>query len=569
MALIFNNTNGQHVSGDVSAIAGATDFTATFWTRSGAALNDRYWQLGDGDTSNKKAFYTTTGGASLYVQVDRATALSESRVLDSVTGINGSTWTFIAATYDETNGIRIYSAPLGGFPTEASAYGAQEVGSGATITESGNYYIGNRSDGLRTFLGRISDIRFFNTSLTTGQMASVMYSKPCGVQAKIQLPLLGYSTEPDWSGNAANGTVSNSPTYVEGPPFAQFFSSSSPIFFSSAAANNASFASTLEDMSADFSATITRLGALSASLEPFTAAFESKIAISVDLAGSLEALEAAFSAEITRLATLSSALEDFSAAFVATSPNKVDFVATLEDVSASFAANVTRLATLSATLEDISLEFVSAIAIVGDLSAALEDISPAFSATLTRLAALAISLEDIGAAGSAIVGTSATFAATLEDSVLSGAAISGFVGQLDLTLEDIVMAGSAIIGASAIFATALEDAAMDAAAFAQTGHYAWENLDVFFDIGDFATTAERLSDGLQIVGIFDAMYVDAMLGEYAMDTDAPRFTCKEYDARSVHRGDVFRIQGLLYDVLSGPHGDGTGIAILELASRMN
>jgi hypothetical protein len=97
---------------------------------------------------------------------------------------------------------------------------------------------------------------------------------------------------------------------------------------------------------------------------------------------------------------------------------------------------------------------------------------------------------------------------------------------------------------------------------------AWENLDEFLDLEDFAFAASvQLRDGStrQVAGIFDDPYMNAQLGEYDLDTSKPRFTAKETDLAGVDRGDVVTLAGKQYDVLTGPQSTGDGLAVLQLA----
>lgn len=101
---------------------------------------------------------------------------------------------------------------------------------------------------------------------------------------------------------------------------------------------------------------------------------------------------------------------------------------------------------------------------------------------------------------------------------------------------------------------------------------AWENLDEFFDTDDFAVTAtiqpHAGGASYSVKGHFDDPYLNAALGD-ALDRDdiRPKFTCKFSAVASVERFDTIAIEGKTYDVLSAPHGDGTGIAVLELARQ--
>jgi hypothetical protein len=98
----------------------------------------------------------------------------------------------------------------------------------------------------------------------------------------------------------------------------------------------------------------------------------------------------------------------------------------------------------------------------------------------------------------------------------------------------------------------------------------WEDLGVFLDDGVFAVpiTVTR-ADGtvLTFSGIYEDQYLDAQTGEYRMDSIRPRVWCKETDVPGVARGDTCTVDGTLYDVMTAPQGDGTGMAMLDLAVR--
>ncbi|RKR02596.1 hypothetical protein C7446_2314 [Kushneria sinocarnis] len=98
----------------------------------------------------------------------------------------------------------------------------------------------------------------------------------------------------------------------------------------------------------------------------------------------------------------------------------------------------------------------------------------------------------------------------------------------------------------------------------------WEDLDVFLDEDEFACRVfVQRADGveLSLSGLFEDAYYDAQLGEYAMDSIRPRVWCQRVDVPGVQRGDTCRIEGTRYDILTEPQGDGTGMAMLELAVR--
>jgi hypothetical protein len=65
-------------------------------------------------------------------------------------------------------------------------------------------------------------------------------------------------------------------------------------------------------------------------------------------------------------------------------------------------------------------------------------------------------------------------------------------------------------------------------------------------------------------GIFDNSFVDVNIGETAMDTTAPRLTCKHSDVNGVPREAEVFVQGRRYSVVQ-IQPDGTGFAIVHLA----
>ena len=97
---------------------------------------------------------------------------------------------------------------------------------------------------------------------------------------------------------------------------------------------------------------------------------------------------------------------------------------------------------------------------------------------------------------------------------------------------------------------------------------AWDDLTVFVETDDFAVPAEiSLSDGTTktVNGIFDWPGVQAELGGYVQDDLLPAFTAIAADLKGVRKGDAITINGCLFDILSSPKPDGTGMAVLELA----
>lgn len=99
---------------------------------------------------------------------------------------------------------------------------------------------------------------------------------------------------------------------------------------------------------------------------------------------------------------------------------------------------------------------------------------------------------------------------------------------------------------------------------------AWDDLDAFLQVDDFALEAMVTPRGgvsRQIRGVFDEPYFNAQLGEYEVDATQPRLTCKAADVADLAEQDQVQIGGKTYYLLTAPQDDGTGFAVLLMATE--
>lgn len=104
---------------------------------------------------------------------------------------------------------------------------------------------------------------------------------------------------------------------------------------------------------------------------------------------------------------------------------------------------------------------------------------------------------------------------------------------------------------------------------------AWEDLDAFLQLDDFAVPAviTRQAGGTVALSvIFNDPNVNADLGDaYTRDDIRPMTQCREDQVAGVKRGDTIAISfpaGVrVFDILTAPQPDGTGMAFLELAKQ--
>lgn len=104
---------------------------------------------------------------------------------------------------------------------------------------------------------------------------------------------------------------------------------------------------------------------------------------------------------------------------------------------------------------------------------------------------------------------------------------------------------------------------------------AWEDLDQFLQLDDFAVAAtitRQVGLPLSLSVVFDDPNVNADLGDaYTRDDVRPMATGKESDMPGVKRGDTITLQfhtgAQTFDILAAPMPDGTGMAKLALARQ--
>ena len=96
---------------------------------------------------------------------------------------------------------------------------------------------------------------------------------------------------------------------------------------------------------------------------------------------------------------------------------------------------------------------------------------------------------------------------------------------------------------------------------------AWDNLDAFLQVDDFASVARVTPQGgvsRDLTGIFDEPFFNTQIGEFELDASQPRLNCKAADVADLKAKDLVEINGQAYYLLTNPQYDGTGMAVLSL-----
>lgn len=224
MALLFNSSGEKVDCGNNSSLNNLDPFTWLGWVRPTLGSNGWVITKADATTDFKRLQLRTNGSSRL--RVERETTLTALNTAAST--FTGDVWQFIAATYDDAASTEtfIYRGTLTSVVVDVSDVASRTNGAGAETDDSGgNFIIGNRGGADEHMPGRIAWIMCLNVALTLSQIRTQQFH-PHVVAGTVGFWHLGFlpvaSSQPDWSGNGNNGTVTDA-TLADhvplGPPF--------------------------------------------------------------------------------------------------------------------------------------------------------------------------------------------------------------------------------------------------------------------------------------------------------------------------------------------------------------
>jgi hypothetical protein len=233
MSLQFANsaTSDRVACGSAAAIDSWTACTFAAWVyptaAAGADLIRRIGSKVDTGTGNGKGFsyathtaYSVTNG--LNWRINRATTAADS----SGGSLTANAWTFVAGTYNESDGPRIWIGTLTTSVAEISYTDGPVVGSGGTTAEAtGALWWGNREASPAItlgFQGRIGRAMYINRRMVLADLLRIQFA-PIRVwnsftEAKALYEFWGTTTLHDVSGNANAGTISGDVTTANHVP---------------------------------------------------------------------------------------------------------------------------------------------------------------------------------------------------------------------------------------------------------------------------------------------------------------------------------------------------------------
>ena len=209
MALNFATTGDRVNCGSGSSLDDRTAFTWWCWWRA-AALNDFGTLMSKGPAADdRKAWFIRSDGR-FRIRVVRATLDAEANAATGTLVTN--TNTFLAATYDESDGPRLWKGTASAVVAEVSyEVTFPIVGVGATTGDAADSLkIGTNTDDDVPGVGIISSCGVIDARLTAAELAVVQFNQRRPPRNSVGFWHLGWNgtgTQPDWSGNGNSGTV--------------------------------------------------------------------------------------------------------------------------------------------------------------------------------------------------------------------------------------------------------------------------------------------------------------------------------------------------------------------------
>lgn len=207
MALVFGDgtTNKVTITNPLTFGAGTT-FSVCWWLQQRFLPAANSHGTSKGTTCDLLVYNTVS--VAWFMEVLRATTNAHIDITDANL-FPDTGWTFLAHTYSEGNGCKIYRGNLTTVPAEVS-YVTQTVGVGNTTANSGDLWVGNRSAaGALSVDHNIAVFMLFNTELTLGDIRRqwMWPHMDTGCIVFQHLGFNGTGTQTDWSGAGNSGAV--------------------------------------------------------------------------------------------------------------------------------------------------------------------------------------------------------------------------------------------------------------------------------------------------------------------------------------------------------------------------
>lgn len=223
-SLTFTNNNSDRVNVGQAAslddMQGTTsptgNFTACMWININTTADKIIFQKGTFGGSSAQSFILEFSTGNFHYIYVRSTSLEMEAPKANFSALATSTWVFLCAVANAggANGDQdLWLGNLTTAPAEPSSYTSQVVGSGDHTTNgSDDMIIGNDVNQTQAIPGQIAMIGFWKRAFSSTEMDALRRIWNCNYPVASQgcwVFGVGNSTgtQPDWSGNGNNGTV--------------------------------------------------------------------------------------------------------------------------------------------------------------------------------------------------------------------------------------------------------------------------------------------------------------------------------------------------------------------------
>jgi len=232
MALNFITTDANKVDfGSAANLDNLDPFTFWGWIRPTSLVdNTKIYAKHTTNINHRFRLTGTTGNMSFFRL--RAGGQLHYRTDDDPLSVNN--WNFVAVTFDTANAagelVNIYTGGLTALAAE-STYNLTDDFSGALDDDSAeNFVVGNGPGSTSAFIGDIAVFGFIARELTLDELISLQFNPRVVADTRVfsHLGFNGTGTQPDWSGNGSDGTVTGT-TIVDHVPLVSPFGYNVPI----------------------------------------------------------------------------------------------------------------------------------------------------------------------------------------------------------------------------------------------------------------------------------------------------------------------------------------------------
>lgn len=211
-------------------LAAGSEFSICGWVRRSSGIGTSWdgggiWCRGDG-TLSSLAYFT-----NWLSNVPRDTTDALSVVPDANMWPGGNfVWHFMAITYSEASGIRIYVGQHGVVPAEVTYNATPTVGSGDTTANSTDFVIGNRNvSGSLALPVQVATTHYFSEELSLTQIIQQWHGSPLRDSSLMLFDLHGTGNQPDLSGNGNNATATGTAVFGQHAPIRPMFGMDPPV----------------------------------------------------------------------------------------------------------------------------------------------------------------------------------------------------------------------------------------------------------------------------------------------------------------------------------------------------